>query len=54
MLLLEPGEIHDGDAPVEGGFTYLTFYLDEHWLTRTLQGLYDSTPGVTLSTLPKR
>jgi hypothetical protein len=27
--LLEPGEIHDGDAPVEGGFTYLTFYLDE-------------------------
>ncbi|EMP2223701.1 AraC family transcriptional regulator [Enterobacter hormaechei] len=44
-FLLEPGEIHDGDAPVEGGFTYLTFYLDEHWLTRTLQGLYDSTPG---------
>ena len=44
-FLLEPGEIHDGDAPVEGGFTYLTFYLDEHWLTHTLQGLYDSTPG---------
>ena len=21
-FLLEPGEIHDGDAPVEGGFTY--------------------------------
>ena len=44
-FLLEPGEIHDGDAPIEGGFTYLTFDLDEHWLTRTLQGLYDSTPG---------
>ncbi|MDU1084544.1 MAG: AraC family transcriptional regulator, partial [Leclercia adecarboxylata] len=44
-FLLEPGEIHDGDAPVAGGFTYLTFYLDERWLTNTLHGLYDSTPG---------
>ncbi len=43
-FLLEPGEIHDGDAPVEGGFTYLTFYLDEQWLTRTLRGLSDATP----------
>ncbi|HBB6759902.1 TPA: AraC family transcriptional regulator [Citrobacter amalonaticus] len=43
-FLLEPGEIHDGDAPVAGGFTYLTFYLDEQWLTKTLQGLYDTTP----------
>lgn len=44
-FLLEPGEIHDGDAPVEGGFTYLTFYLDERWLTGAIQGLYESTPG---------
>jgi AraC-like DNA-binding protein len=44
-FLLEPGEIHDGDAPVEGGFTYLTFYLDEQWLTKTLHGLYDTVPG---------
>ena len=44
-FLLEPGEIHDGDAPVDGGFTYLTFYLDEQWLTNTLHGLYESTPG---------
>lgn len=43
-FLLEPGEIHDGDAPVAGGFTYLTFYLDERWLTHTLHGLYDATP----------
>ena len=43
-FLLEPGEIHDGDAPVAGGFTYLTFYLDERWLTNTLHGLYDATP----------
>lgn len=44
-FLLEPGEIHDGDAPVEGGFTYLTFYLDEDWLSSTLRGLYDSVPS---------
>lgn len=43
-FLLEPGEIHDGDAPVEGGFTYLTFYLDEAWLSSTLRGLYESVP----------
>lgn len=43
-FLLEPGEIHDGDAPVEGGFTYLTFYLDEVWLSSTLRGLYESVP----------
>ena len=43
-FLLEPGEIHDGEAPVAGGFTYLTFYLDERWLTNTLRGLYDATP----------
>jgi len=43
-FLLEPGEIHDGDAPVMGGFTYLTFYLDEHWLGQTLRGLYESVP----------
>lgn len=44
-FLLEPGEIHDGDAPVAGGFTYLTFYLDEHWLSDTLRGLYESVPS---------
>ena len=44
-FLLEPGEIHDGDAPVEGGFTYLTFYLDDRWLSDTLRGLYDATPS---------
>ncbi|VTP16025.1 transcriptional activator FtrA [Phytobacter ursingii] len=43
-FLLEPGEIHDGDAPVAGGFTYLTFYLDEVWLSSTLRGLYESVP----------
>ncbi len=45
VFLLEPGEIHDGDAPVAGGFTYLTFYLDEQWLTRTLQGLFETVPS---------
>lgn len=44
-FLLEPGEIHDGDAPVAGGFTYLTFYLDERWLADTLRGLFDAVPS---------
>ena len=44
-FLLEPCAIHDGDAPVEGGFTYLTFYLDEQWLSSTLRGLYEAVPS---------
>lgn len=43
-FLLEPGETHDGDAPLAGGFTYLTFYLDERWLRETLGGLYAAVP----------
>ena len=28
VFFLEPGEIHDGDAPTAGGFTYRMLYLD--------------------------
>lgn len=44
-FMLEPGEIHDGDAPAVGGFTYLTFYLSEAWLMDSLRGLYEFTPS---------
>lgn len=37
VFLLEPGEIHDGDAPTEGGFTYRMLYLDPQWLERELR-----------------
>ncbi len=30
VFLLEPGDIHDGEAPTETGFTYRTLYVDPH------------------------
>ncbi len=45
VFLLEPGEIHDGDAPTEGGFTYRTIYLDPHWLERELSALFEEAPA---------
>jgi AraC-like DNA-binding protein len=59
IFLLEPGEIHDGDAPGENGFTYSMLYLDPSWLVRELRALDDtplscSEPGfaATLTTQP--
>lgn len=45
IFLLEPGEIHDGDAPAAGGFTYSMLYLRPAWLERQLRTL-DDTPLV--------
>ncbi|WP_338524707.1 AraC family transcriptional regulator [Pseudomonas batumici] len=45
VFLLEPGEIHDGDAPTEGGFTYRTIYLDPQWLERELSVLFEEAPA---------
>lgn len=45
IFLLEPGEIHDGDAPDPEGFTYLTLYLDPKWLDRELRALFEHTPA---------
>src|SRR5471032_1493346 len=45
VFLLEPGEIHDGDAPTAGGFTYRTIYLDPHWLERELSALFEEAPA---------
>ncbi|GGK05083.1 AraC family transcriptional regulator [Pseudomonas matsuisoli] len=58
IFLLEPGEIHDGDAPAEGGFTYSMLYLDPTWLVRALRALDDgaltcSEPGFA-TTLTER
>lgn len=30
IFMLEPGEIHDGHAPTEEGFTYSMLYLEPH------------------------
>lgn len=45
IFLLEPGEIHDGDAPVQGGFTYSMLYLEPTWFEQELRTL-DDTPLV--------
>ncbi|MDY7561514.1 AraC family transcriptional regulator [Pseudomonas sp. 10B1] len=47
VFLLEPGEVHDGDAPAPEGFTYRTLYLDPQWLDRELRSLFDDTPEHT-------
>ncbi|MER2105217.1 MAG: AraC family transcriptional regulator, partial [Pseudomonas atacamensis] len=45
VFLLEPGEIHDGHAPTEDGFTYSMLYLDPHWLERELHALFEEAPA---------
>ncbi len=45
VFLLEPGDIHDGDAPAPEGFTYQTLYLDPKWLDRELHALFEQTPS---------
>ncbi|OHV08042.1 AraC family transcriptional regulator [Kushneria phosphatilytica] len=52
IFLLEPGEIHDGDAPTPGGFTYRMLYLDPHWLAQALAELRDQTPADGLPQFP--
>jgi AraC-like DNA-binding protein len=42
--LLEPGDIHDGEAPTEDGFTYRMLYLDPQWLERELSALFEDAP----------
>ncbi|MHC8327076.1 AraC family ligand binding domain-containing protein [Pseudomonas sp. LB1P83] len=44
VFLLEPGDIHDGEAPTEGGFTYRMLYIDPLWLERELSGLFENAP----------
>lgn len=44
VFLLEPGDIHDGEAPTEDGFTYRMLYLDPQWLTREISAVFDKAP----------
>jgi AraC-like DNA-binding protein len=36
VILIEPGELHDGRAGGSGGFAYRMLYLPKPWLTATL------------------
>ncbi|WP_312601660.1 AraC family transcriptional regulator [Pseudomonas luteola] len=44
VFMLEPGEIHDGHAPAEGGFTYSMLYLEPQWIERELRMLHEDAP----------
>lgn len=47
-FLLEPGEVHDGNAPLSGGFTYSTLYLQPRWLETQMQALFGDAPANSL------
>ncbi|KJZ40016.1 MULTISPECIES: AraC family transcriptional regulator [Pseudomonas] len=44
VFLLEPGDIHDGEATTEEGFTYRMLYLDPQWLRRELSAVFENAP----------
>ncbi|MGE8058868.1 AraC family transcriptional regulator [Pseudomonas sp. NPDC089547] len=48
VFLLEPGEIHNGHAPTEDGFTYSTLYLEPAWVDSQLRALFEHAPGDSL------
>ena len=45
VFLIEPGDIHDGEAPTDDGFTYRMLYLDPRWLQRELAAVFDKAPN---------
>ncbi|MGE7991902.1 AraC family ligand binding domain-containing protein [Pseudomonas sp. NPDC089554] len=48
VFLLEPGDIHDGQAPTAEGFTYSTLYLEPTWLENQLRQLFEHAPSACL------
>lgn len=48
VFVLEPGDLHDGHAPTDDGFTYSTLYLDANWLETELRALFEQAPSGAL------
>lgn len=44
VFMLEPGEIHDGEAPTAQGFSYRMLYLDPQWLQREIAAVFERAP----------
>lgn len=44
VFLVEPGELHDGDAPTADDFTYHMLYLDPQWLAREVNAVFEEAP----------
>ncbi len=45
VILIEPGEVHDGHAPSPDGFTYSMLYLPQPWLAGRMGQLAEGRPG---------
>lgn len=45
LVLVEPGEVHDGHAATDAGFTYSMFYISPQWLDNELRHQSDSAPN---------
>ncbi|WP_417328689.1 AraC family ligand binding domain-containing protein [Halomonas cupida] len=45
LVLVEPGEVHDGHAATDAGFTYSMLYLSPQWLDNELRHQSDAAPA---------
>jgi len=45
VILIEPGEPHDGQSGSKGGFAYCMLYLPQPWLRAALDGVPGGEPG---------
>lgn len=45
VFLLEPGELHDGDAIDERGFTYRMLYIDAQFMQQQMESLFPAAPS---------
>lgn len=46
VILIEPGEVHDGNAPAADGFTYVMLYLPTRWLAETRRMIAAGDRGI--------
>lgn len=53
VILMEPGETHDGEAGAEGGFTYGMLYFDPAWLRQAAALSGDRDPGEAVFRFPQ-
>lgn len=52
VFMLEPGDVHDGHAPSEGGFTYSMLYLKPDWLAREFRAWSSDAPAAGHMSFP--
>lgn len=52
-FLIEPGEIHDGQSPIDNGFTYKQLYIPTDWLQQSLSALFHDLPDKFELTIDK-